>query len=111
MKLINRLTDDAHQTMNIVGEENEIISFNLYFMPTQKAWFCDIIWNTFEVTGLQVVFTANMLHTWSSILPFGICCWTIDGYDPAYINDFLTGRAQLYILSTSDVASLEVGVF
>lgn len=111
MKYLNRITADSKQNFLLIGESGEQITFNMYFMPTQKAWFCDIIWNTFEATGIQLVVSPNLLHGWKNILTFGLACTTVDGYDPMYINDFNTGRIQLYLLSSSDVSAIEENIF
>lgn len=111
MNLLNKINDSAAQQFTIIGEAGEQISFLLYFLPSQNGWYCDISWGDFEVQGLKILVGPNILRRWSNIITFGLTCYSTDGYDPQYINDFLTGRIQLYILSASDVQAVEAGLF
>lgn len=111
MKLLNKISSDPRQQFSVIGEAGEQISLFMYFMPSQNAWMCDISWNDFKVTGLQIVVGPNILRRWQNVITFGFACYSTDAYDPQYIEDFLTGRIRLYILSSDDVAAVEAGLF
>lgn len=97
--------------MTLIGEAGEQISFSLYFDPTQKGWFADISWGTWKVTGFQILIGPNVWRQWKNIITFGLGCSSIDGYDPAYLTDFSSGRISLYLLNAADVEYVEELLF
>ncbi len=111
MNLIQRISNAASQQFTLIAADGTQISFLLYYLPTQNAWFCDLTAGTWSVTGLQVVVSPNMLHQWKNVLTWGIMIYSSDGYEPQNIDDFQIGRIQLYLLSAADVASLEASQF
>lgn len=111
MLYINTITDAPTQNMTLIGEAGEQISFNLYFKPTQNAWFADMSCGTWQVQGFQILVGPNVWRQWKNILTFGLMCTSTDGYDPQYIEDFQSQRIQLYLLNASDVQAVEAGLF
>ena len=47
MEQVLNLTSNARQTMQLPLENGETATFNLYFHPTQYAWYFDIIYNDY----------------------------------------------------------------
>jgi hypothetical protein len=111
MLYVNKITDDPDQQITLIGEAGQQISFNLYFDPTQNGWFADISWGTWQVTGFQILVGPNVWRQWKNIITFGLMVTSSDGYDPAYIEDFASGRIQLYLLNASDVQAVEAEFF
>ncbi|PHS61063.1 MAG: hypothetical protein COB09_19130 [Thalassobium sp.] len=111
MRYLNKIDTSAHQNFFLTGISGERINMVLRYMPTQEKWFMDIQWNTFELFGLCVVNSPNLLRKWRNIIPFGISCNSIDGLDPKFIDAFLTQDSSLYLLDEADVIGIEELVF
>lgn len=108
MKRITEITDSAIQTLNIVGENNERITLNLRYMPTQQGWYFNLSYEDFTVNGCRLVNHVNCLNSYKNLLPFGIFCTSANGLDPTFIDDFTTGRNSVYLLTNDDVDNIEV---
>lgn len=111
MRQINKITDDAVQQFNLIGDAGQNISFLLYWVPTQEAWFCDIEYNTFIVNGVQLTVSPNLLRNYRNLINFGIGMASVDGYESLSIEDFITGRLTLYLLSQEEVQQIETLLF
>lgn len=111
MKLIDRINDSAIQKITLLTEDTgERITCTLRYMPTQLSWIMDIIYGDFVLNGVSVVSGLNILRNYKNILPFGVSITTTDGFDPYYLQDFQSGRAKFYLLSQSDVESVEASI-
>lgn len=111
MKLLNKITDDTRQNFILSGEAGEVISFFLYFMPSQSSWFFDISWGTFAANGIRLCWSPNILRGFRNNITFGLSCLSTDGFDPKSIDDFVDGRIRLDLLSAADVALIESEIF
>lgn len=113
MRWLNNITDAAKQQINITGEGGEQISLLLYFSPRTNSWFyniaCDV--QNFESNGMRLAVSPNCLRQFRNGITFGLLCVSSDGYDPSGIEDFSSGRIQIYTLSQSDVATIEEQIF
>lgn len=52
-----------------------------------------------------------MLRSYRNYLPFGLRCDTLDGLEPTDIDDFSTGYAEVYILTSEDVEAIEANYY
>jgi hypothetical protein len=111
LNLVQRISNASKQQLTLIAADGTLISFYLYYAPTQQAWFCDINDGSFVVDGLQIMVSPNMLHQWKNILTYGIMVYSSDGYEAQNIDDFQQGRIQLYLLSADEVASVEASQF
>lgn len=111
MRQITKLTDDASQRFTLVGENGEDIGFSVRFLSTQQQWVFDVSIGDFVLTGVQLVMSPNLLRGYKNLLNFGIMCQSTDGEDPFYINDFITGRITLFLLTAAEVEQIELNLF
>ena len=111
MRQITGLGADAKQEFKIQIEDGDVAIFNFYFLPTQRGWFFDISYGNFNSTGLQLVNSPNVLDAYFNILRFGLLVEVPDGAEPYFVDDFITGRVNLYILSESEVKQLEETIY
>lgn len=111
MKLINRITEDPIQRMFLTGNGGQRIEMTLRYMPTQRAWIADFLQGSFELKGVRVVNSINLLRSFKNVIDFGIQCDTTNNLDPYFVDDFLTGRAQLYLLTADEVQDIEKAFF
>ena len=107
MKQITEIDSDAKQNLIIIGENNERITFNIYYSSGQQSWFFDIEYLDFFAYGLKLVTAPNVLRRFRNVIPFGIMSYTIDGAEPYFIDDFEKGRVILYLLNELEVEEIE----
>ena len=111
MKLIDRITENALQTMILTGNAGQKIDLSMRYMPSQQGWFMDVVYGDFSVYGVRVVASPNMLRGFRNKIPFGLLCTTLQGVDPYRINDFATGYAKMYLMTADDVINIEGSVY
>lgn len=103
MILIQRLTSDALQESTFVLPDGTSFSFQLQFIPMQYCWvFTNITYGTFILNSLKVSISPNMLFQFQNQIPFGIACFATDNIEPQQQQDFLSGAAQLYVLTQAE---------
>lgn len=109
MQQIDTISNDARQKHTILlDEDNSRIVIELTYKPTQLGWFVDVTYETLgmQIFGLRVTTNTNILDQWRNILPFGLLCTCEDEQEPLLVDDFIVGRAKLYILSAEDVQTI-----
>lgn len=110
MKLITEITSAPAQNFVLIGENNERINFNIRYLPTQIGWVCDIEYEDFIVRGVRITAMSNILRQWNNVIPFGILCNVKNGTEPFFIDDFSEGRAEIYLLTETEVAEIESAI-
>lgn len=107
MKQITSITNDANQILTLVLDDGTRVNMTMSFWPNQYGWYYSLTYGDFEVSNRRMVNSPNLLRQFRAIIPFGLCCTVIDGYEPIYQNDFSSGRASLYVLNSEDIVSTE----
>ena len=69
------------------------------------------VFNNYETTCIQVTNNPNILRQVKNLYNFGIGCSVIDGTEPWFVDDFLTGRASLFVLNKADVDYVEKNIY
>lgn len=111
MKLIDKITDSAIQTVTLIGNPNQSIELTLRYMPASQSWVMDVVYDDFSLYGVRVVANPNLLRQYKNKIPFGLLCTTAQPIDPYRINDFDTGYAKLYLMDADDVEEIETRVY
>jgi len=107
MRTIVGLTNDANQTMNLALEDGSLINFTLNYYANQQSWFFNLSYGSFSLNGARLVPSPNILRAWRNIIPFGLACSSIDGYEALYITDFTSGRISIATLNSTEVQDAE----
>jgi hypothetical protein len=107
MTWINTITNTANQGMTLKLPNGDKISFDLIYMPQNQGWYYSFTYGNFSISNKRIVTGVNMLRAFRNILPFGFACVTKDGYEPIYIDDFTSGRANFYLLDSTDIVLVE----
>ncbi len=107
MRQITSLTDDASQILTLVLEDGTRVNMTIQYVPNQEGWFYSLTYGAFIVNNRRLVNSPNMLRQFRNIIPFGLACTVLDGYEPVYQNDFTSARVSLYTLTTQDVLDVE----
>ncbi len=111
MQKITNLADEADQITNIVLGDGSVVSFEFIYRPTIERWSFSFLHPNLEVDGMILCAGPNILRDYRNIIPFGLGCYTTDGADPFYIEDFTSGRVTLFVLDVSEVYFFETSVY
>ena len=105
---ITGITSSPYQSFNIPDPvTRKIIYFTLRFSPRTQNWFVDITYEGFTANGLKLVRGFNILARHENTLPFGLGVAVSDNFEPFLINDFVSGRVSLWILTHSEVLTVK----
>lgn len=107
MLYINKITNQASQQLRLTGIAGIQITLTLQYMPRTQTWIMGVDDGTTSIQGLAVVCGLNLLRQWKNSIQYGICCIRADGLDPYQIDDFQNQVANLYLLDSSDVQTIE----
>ncbi len=107
MTKIQGIDQTAAQLFTLVLPDQSTCTLTLYFDDLQTGWFCDVAYQDFAVKGMRVTCNLNILAQHSNILPFGLACFTNQGQEPQFLQDFVAGNASLCLLDETDLANLE----
>lgn len=111
MQQITTITNEPRQRHQLVLENNETADFRLYYSIRQQSWYFDISYKDFTATCLKVVLSPNTLRNFKRLIPFGIA-FSTDGYtEPFQLDDFSSGRVQMYVLNKEDVQQIEQDIY
>lgn len=107
MKQITAITDDYNQQLNLILDDGSMASMSLNYVPAQQGWWYSLTYGTWGALNMRMVTSPNMLRKYRRIIPFGLCCIVLDGYEPVNLSDFISGRANLFVLNSTDVIQAE----
>lgn len=108
MKRITELTQDYKQTYTLVTEDNKTLILNLEFIQQQREWSFGLVYNNYTLTGQRLILAPNILRRYKNLFPFGLFIQADDGLDPFLLDDFITGRVAVYLLTAAEVEEVEV---
>jgi hypothetical protein len=107
MYLIKGITSDPKQIQDLILPNGKTATLRLEYKPMQLGWFMSLTYGDFSVTNIRVVSGLNFLRQFKNLIPFGMACFNNDGHDPLLIQDFLSGRSELFIIDASEVVKVE----
>jgi len=103
MQRITTIDSDAFQEVSYILESGTKATLVLKFLPTQRRWLLDVSdENGFEVHGLYVCCSPNLLDKWHNIIKYGVAINTDDSVDPYRQEDFQSGYAFLSMLDNEE---------
>jgi len=107
MYSIEGLTDDPKQQQTVILPNSKSANLYIEYKPMQLGWFLSLDYESFSVKNVRIVSSPNFFHQFKNLLPFGVACFVQDDQEPLLQQDFLSGRAKLYILDRSEVTLYE----
>ncbi len=110
MKRIDNLTDARSQITRIPLDDGTLVTFTVTFNATTERWYVDIEHEDFVTRGVAITVAPNILRAFRGTIPFGLACTTTDGVDPILIDDFISGRATLFVLNSTEVGEVETTI-
>ncbi len=107
MKLIDDIKATRQQRFKTPLDNGEYVELVVHYFPAIEKWSVDVFYKEFKAHGIRICNSFNILHQFSSNLPFGLLIDVKDGGEPFLINDFSSKRVQFFILSMSDVEQVK----
>ncbi len=108
MYRVQKISDYPRQTKTFNLPGGDKVTFTIYFVPMQKSWYItNLTVGDTVINNLKVVTGANILRAWKNTLGFGLACFSTEGRDPQFIEDFIEGKNTLYILSKDEIDQYE----
>ncbi len=111
MRYLNKLSANPLQKFLIVTEAGDQVAIVLRYLPTQQQWIIDIQQGSYVIEGLSLVVSPNLLLSYANLLPFGMMVTSDNNFEPAFLDDFTSGRIKVYILSAEDVQIIADGIY
>ncbi len=108
---IQSLTNFANQITQLQLLDGSIAVMELIYQGATERWVMNVSYGDVVINGINLCCYPNVLRQWKETLPFGLACVTADQTDPVDINDFATGRAQIYLLDQTDIVEIDSSVF
>jgi hypothetical protein len=105
MKQLTNITSDALQRHAlIIGEKTAILT--LKFIESSQIWVFDIEYEGFTKYGFKLSLGVQHLNNYNWIFDFVILDTSNSGIDPFKLDDFESGRIELYMLEQNDLLEL-----
>lgn len=106
MFLIQQITSNPLQDLNLVLPDGTSLDVSIYFRPMQFGWFINqLTYGTFILQGVRITNSPNILQQFKNQIPFGLACYSLPGSrEPSQASDFSSGASSLYILTSDEVA-------
>lgn len=111
MKQITTLTAAPKQQHTLVLDNNETADFYLEYCGRMESWYFSFAYNDTVQKCIKVVLTPNALRHLRRIIPFGIMFTSESMVEPFRIDDFTSGRIQMFVLNEEDVATIETEIY
>ena len=111
MQQITSLTDEPKQLHQLVLENNETAEFSLYYSARQESWYVDLVYKDLTINCLKVVLSPNTIRNFKRLLPFGIAFLSNGDVEPFQLDDFTSGRVQMYVLNSEEVQQVEEEIY
>lgn len=103
MKQLLSVTSDAWQTQKLQLEDGTFFQLEIIFYELQQGWFINnLTYGAFQLRGVRICNSPNMLHQFINQIPFGLACFSTDDLEPQIKNSFSSGTSQMYLLDQVD---------
>lgn len=104
MHKIEDVTDEPHQRHILIMEDASEAVIEIRFLPAVQMWTLSASYNGRSQSGLKL--SAAAYHLISYGFPFDITVSLTDdsGISPFRVDDFSTGRAELYFITPVELA-------
>lgn len=106
MNRLEGIRASGTQVLATTASNGDKITITLAFNAATQIWKMDVEWETFALNGNRVFSSPNLLNQYEKIIPFGLAIITEGGGEPFIVNDFSSGRVNMYVLSPEEVAEI-----
>lgn len=109
---INGISTDPFQEFTVsVPETGKQVKISLRYLPTQRAWYMDFLYENIEENCIKLVISPNILRSYKKMIPFGLAITSINDMYPMDIDSFYSGQNSLYLLDSTYVNNLENSIY
>lgn len=103
MRLIEGITASAFQENSVTLPNGTVLLIELRYIEMQRGWFIErIVYEDFNLNGLRICNSPNILHQYRNLIPFGLACETNEGREPSLLTDFDNNDSRLYLLTLEE---------
>lgn len=106
MKLLTNITSDPHQEHIIQLDEDIEITINLRFLLNMQIWLLDVEYKEQVKSGFKLSLGVQHINNINWPFDFAILDTDNSGIDPFKVNDFSSGRIELYLIEPNELADL-----
>lgn len=107
MKRLEGIRATGTQRLTTTASNGDVVVIVLFYNATTQDWKMDIEWQNFALRGTRVFSSPNLLSQYENIIPFGLAVITNGGGEPFLVNDFSSGRVNMYLLSPEEVKEVQ----
>ena len=107
MYKIDSLGNEPKQAITLVLNSGSQIPLTFEYIPNQLGWFFGFEYNGQIYKNIRLTTSYNVLRAYRNWLPFGLRCDTLDGLEPMDLDNFTSGYATIYLLTSEDVNTTE----
>lgn len=111
MNKVAGISSQPKQQLSFVVEDGSQVALYLEYRPQQLGWFANLSWRDWELNGLRVVSSPNILRQWQNVIPFGLAIITAKDADPLNVTDFADATSTMIFLSAGDVLLVDETAF
>lgn len=111
MTILTGITSEPKQQLSFVLEDGSRVAMFMQYRPQQEGWFADFSLGDWEVKGLRLTASPNILVKWQKLVPFGLAIITARNVEPLNVTDFINGVVTMYLLNADDVALVNTTSF
>ena len=107
MYQLTQLGNDPKQEIEMLLDNGTRVVFTFEYKANQLGWFFGFQYDDTSYQNIRLTTSYNILRAYRNWLPFGLRCDTQDMEEPLDLNDFITGYANVYLLTREDVQAIE----
>jgi hypothetical protein len=104
--IISSITNEPWQIHELIITGFDSCEMEIKWNDTQSAWFARFTWGDFEVAGLKLTMSPNILSQFANKIPFGIAIISNTLQDPITLDSLSNGTTEFWILSAAEVEEL-----
>lgn len=101
------LGNEPRQEITMTLDDGGRVVFNFEYKINQLGWFFGFQYGDINYQNIRLTTAYNILRAYRNYLPFGLRCDTADDEEPMGVDDFISGYAQVYLLTPQDVEAIE----
>jgi len=106
MKRLEGIRATGTQRLTTTASNGDVVVIVLFYDAATQNFKIDVEWNDFILRGTRVFSSPNLLNQYENIIPFGLAVVTTGGGEPFLVNDFSSGRCNMYLLTPEEVVDV-----
>lgn len=100
---MQKISLNEQNVIEIINAKQERYKLYINYNQIRQGWFLDVISENFKCKGIRLTSYPNILEQWENRLGFGLAVKCEHDSEAIFYEDFITGRANLYLLEPVDL--------